>query len=281
VDTYNWEEILKGKTSRELYSIYKGLSDLPDSVIPFAKKELENRHSNADHINETPIDRVYSFKPGCFVTIKKSFRYLFIAGLNLVILTIMLAIWTDSVEMTFNSIIRLWNLFILSCVSLFSLIGMRIMISVLRKQKNKSLKKRIVLSVVITVLISSFQYYKYTGKIIENRILNREIRQSIEEKINYQTPYLYVNNLTYIEYLEICKLRKFQKLPETSDGICLEIYEEPGPLGQDFRIKINFVVPISEKIEEFSGTDDHGCRRTQTFEIIDGEKHVEYNYVII
>ncbi|MFN8211763.1 MAG: hypothetical protein U0T33_12480 [Bacteroidales bacterium] len=43
---YNWTEILKEKTSKELYDIYSGNSFLPDEVIPFARLELENRHFN-------------------------------------------------------------------------------------------------------------------------------------------------------------------------------------------------------------------------------------------
>lgn len=41
---YNWIEIFKEKSTEELYEIYCGKSFLPDSSIPFAKTELENRN---------------------------------------------------------------------------------------------------------------------------------------------------------------------------------------------------------------------------------------------
>lgn len=41
---YNWKEIFKEKSTKELYEIFCGNSFLPDSSIPFAKTELENRN---------------------------------------------------------------------------------------------------------------------------------------------------------------------------------------------------------------------------------------------
>jgi NADH:ubiquinone oxidoreductase subunit 3 (subunit A) len=40
---YNWEEIFKHKTNKELYAIYKGKTTLPESIGQLAKKELEKR----------------------------------------------------------------------------------------------------------------------------------------------------------------------------------------------------------------------------------------------
>ena len=42
--SYNWEEIFKNKTNKELYEIYKGHSHLPEGVQQFAEKELQNRN---------------------------------------------------------------------------------------------------------------------------------------------------------------------------------------------------------------------------------------------
>jgi hypothetical protein len=41
---YNWEEIFKDKSNKDLYDIYIGNSTLPKSTIPLAKRELENRN---------------------------------------------------------------------------------------------------------------------------------------------------------------------------------------------------------------------------------------------
>ena len=40
---YNWEEIFKSKTTKELYEIYRGSTYLPEETISIAKQELERR----------------------------------------------------------------------------------------------------------------------------------------------------------------------------------------------------------------------------------------------
>lgn len=47
---YNWEEIFKDKSNKELYDIYIGNSTLPKSTIPFAKRELEKRNFDFNDI---------------------------------------------------------------------------------------------------------------------------------------------------------------------------------------------------------------------------------------
>jgi len=46
---YNWTEIFKNKTTRELYDIYLGKSTLGPEQIEYARKELESR--NFDFVN--------------------------------------------------------------------------------------------------------------------------------------------------------------------------------------------------------------------------------------
>jgi len=50
---YNWIEIFKEKSTKELYEIFCGNSLLPNATIPLAKKELERR--NFDFISTTVI----------------------------------------------------------------------------------------------------------------------------------------------------------------------------------------------------------------------------------
>ena len=48
---YNWEEIFKDKSNKELYDIYIGNSAfLPKSTIPVAKRELENRNFDFENM---------------------------------------------------------------------------------------------------------------------------------------------------------------------------------------------------------------------------------------
>jgi hypothetical protein len=48
--SYDWEEILKQKTNKELYQIYLGKSHLPKVVSEKAKKELLNRNFDFNNI---------------------------------------------------------------------------------------------------------------------------------------------------------------------------------------------------------------------------------------
>ena len=49
--SYNWQEIFKSKTSKELYKIYIGDTQLPSVTKEFAKKELERRKFNFDDVD--------------------------------------------------------------------------------------------------------------------------------------------------------------------------------------------------------------------------------------
>ncbi len=47
---YNWEEIFIDKSNKELYDIYMGDSNLPDSTIQIAKKELVSRNFDFENM---------------------------------------------------------------------------------------------------------------------------------------------------------------------------------------------------------------------------------------
>ena len=48
--TYDWKEIFKNKTTRELYDIYSGKSALPEEPVQFAKEELDKRNFDFKNI---------------------------------------------------------------------------------------------------------------------------------------------------------------------------------------------------------------------------------------
>ncbi len=53
---YDWKEIFKEKSTKELYDIYCGNSFLPISVIAFAKKELESRNFDFKNSKNMVLD---------------------------------------------------------------------------------------------------------------------------------------------------------------------------------------------------------------------------------
>ena len=48
--SYDWQEVFKNKTSKELYKIYLGDTLLPSETKEFARNELERRNFNFDNI---------------------------------------------------------------------------------------------------------------------------------------------------------------------------------------------------------------------------------------
>ena len=49
---YNWTEIFKNKSEKELYNIYIGRSTLGSEVMQFARIELENRKFNFENLDK-------------------------------------------------------------------------------------------------------------------------------------------------------------------------------------------------------------------------------------
>jgi hypothetical protein len=56
---YNWPEILKKKSTFELYGIYCGKSGLPSYIISFAKKELEERNFDFKDTKDMVFEQRY------------------------------------------------------------------------------------------------------------------------------------------------------------------------------------------------------------------------------
>ncbi len=181
--------------------------------------------------------------------IRKSIKYLVIVLINLIILTGLLAYWTDFVELTFNSFVRPIEFLKIIGFSLLSLIGIRIAIGFFRK-RNSSIKNRIRISALITILISSFLYFNYSKKIYENRIQNGELRKELAMKIEPTNGLAYgtkANNLTFEEYQEITRIKWFPKLQKNADSISY-YYTYDGFL-PDYSFTVSYNLPKTIEID--------------------------------
>jgi hypothetical protein len=56
---YNWTEIFKKKTTKELFEIYCGRTFLSISAIEYAKKELENRQFDFQGFHDYDLEKKY------------------------------------------------------------------------------------------------------------------------------------------------------------------------------------------------------------------------------
>ena len=181
--------------------------------------------------------------------IRKSIKYLVIVVINLIILTVLLAYWTDFVERTFNSMVRPIEFSKIIGFSLLSLILIRIAVGFFRKWRTP-IKKRIQISTLLTILISSFLYFNYSKKIYENRILKGELRKELAMKIEPANGLAFgtkADNLTFEQYEEITRIKWFPKLQKNADSISY-YYTYDGFL-PDYSFSVSYSLPKNIEVD--------------------------------
>ena len=99
---------------------------------------------------------------------KKSLKYLIIVFVNLILLTILLTIWTDKLELQFNDSVRPIEFLKLIGITILGIAILGNVVSAFRKLKIKSVKRKIRISTILILLISSYFYVDYSMKIYTN-----------------------------------------------------------------------------------------------------------------
>ncbi len=199
-----------------------------------------------------------------------------IVFVNMLILTIMLAICTDAFELAFNNWVRPVEFLKLIGISLAGLLVLRIAVSIFRKSNINSFQKRKKISILLIVLMSSYFYVDYGIKIYSHRFANAELRDRVIEK---RTSYVHppygseAKNLTGNEYVEITKTKWFPKLPENAKNISYS-YSYDGFL-PDYSLSIVYDVPKETKVDTLN-YKDNTFSKTRTFEL--KEDHIRVTY---
>ena len=208
--------------------------------------------------------------------LKKSFKYLFIATVNLIVLTALLAFWTDTLELTFNKFVRPLEFLKILGFTALSLIGMRILIFYFQKKNIQDIETKIKSAVFLTMLISSYLYVDYSIKVVKNGIVNRRFRSEIANKIkltNGLANWTTAKNLTYKEYQEISGINWFPKLPIEATNIMYN-YQYDGFL-PDYSFSLTYDLPKDMKVDTIK-FENGDFTKSQTFEIADNKKRVTY-----
>lgn len=209
--------------------------------------------------------------------LKKSIKYLIIATINLIVLTALLAFWTDELELTFNDLVRPIEFFKILCFTVFSLIGMRLLVYYFRKNNIHNLTTKLKLASLLTFLISSYLYVDYSIKFVDNVIVNRQFRQQIADKIrpaNGLANGTKAENLTIEEYQEIASMNWFPKLPIEATHIMYN-YQYDGFL-PDYSFTLTYDLPKEMNVESIN-FENGDFSKYQTFEIVGNKKRVTYN----
>ncbi len=209
---------------------------------------------------------------------KKSLKYLIIIFVNLILLTIFLTIWTDELELQFNDLVRPIEFLKLIGITILGLAILGNVSSVFRKLKINSVKRKIRISTILILLISSYFYVDYSMKIYTNRFTNGEVRNGIMKKISPVENGLGMGtkgeNLTEKEYSEITKISWFQKAPKNAENISYEYdYEAFLP---DYSFSLSYDLPKETKVDILNYVNDSFSKK-RSFEIIENKIRVTYH----
>lgn len=211
--------------------------------------------------------------------LKKTFKYLIVATVNLILLIVLLAFWTDKLELIFNDFVRPLEFLKILGFTMLSLIGMRILVFYFRKKNIQATRTKLKSAVLLTLLISSYLYVDYSIKFVKNVIVNRQFRNEIADKIkpaNGLANGTTAENLAIKEYQEIANMNCFPKLPIEATNIMYN-YQYDGFL-PDYSFSLTYDLPKEMKVDTIN-YESGDFSKYQTFEIVDNKKRVTYNEV--
>lgn len=186
-----------------------------------------------------------------FVT--KSTKYLIILLANGVILTLLLALWTDPLQLRFDDFVRPLEFLKILGFSTLSLVIVWLYSRALRKKGIAGLRTKIRGAIILTLLTSSYLYVVYTQRVISNVLINGAIRAQIAGKIKQGGNLAngsHAKGLTGIEYQLVARLAGFPSLPPTADNIGYS-YGYDGFL-PDYSLTLTYDVPPGTPIREYN-----------------------------
>ena len=184
---------------------------------------------------------------------KQPIPYLIIIVVNLAILTVLLALWTDKLELTFNELVRPVEFLKICGITAVSFLGVQLFLLYARKKHLYAINFKTGGAIVITLITSSYLYSIYIPKVIQHIAINGAIRKNIAEKIkpaiglaNGTT----ASNLSIDEYRELMSITRFPALPNEAKNIAYS-YRYDGFL-PDYSFTLKYELPSKLKIDSFS-----------------------------
>ncbi len=189
----------------------------------------------------------------------------------------MLAIWIDEFQIIFHDWIIFMELAEIIGITILLTIVLRIAVYFYRKLKINSVRKRLVVSTILTVLISSLYYIDYSKKIYQNRFINGELRDKVAKKIESANGLTFghkADSLTFKQYQEITKINWFPKLPNEASNISY-YYTHDGFL-PDYTFVLSYNLPKETKVDTLHYKKNDFSKSRQ-FEIIGSYKRVTYS----
>jgi hypothetical protein len=122
---------------------------------------------------------------------------------------------------------------------------MRIAVFFFRKRTIVDVKTKMKIATILTLLTSSYLYIDYSGKLLNNRIINRQVREQAARKLKSADGNgITANNLTIQEYQQVSK---FPKVPNQATNINYA-FEYDGFL-PDYYLKVIYNIPKEVKAD--------------------------------
>lgn len=202
---------------------------------------------------------------------KRSLKYFLIVFINLAALTILLALWTDRLELLINDGVRVIEFLKIVIFTIASLMVMRIAVFFFKKLTIRDIKTKMKVATFLTLLTSSYLYIDYSGKLLNNRIINGQVRKQAAAKIKSADGNgTKADNLTIQEYQQ---LSKFPKLSNRATNINYA-FEYDGFL-PDYYLQVTYNVPKDVKVDTLYFKQGE-FTRSQTVETLDNKLKVTY-----
>ncbi len=206
----------------------------------------------------------------------RSVKYIAVIAINLVLLTLLLLLWTDRLELLFHEWVRPREFLKILVFSLLSLVGIIIFTVFTRKRNITSNPTKVKIAALLTFLISLYLYIDYSAKVYTNVILNGRFRNGIADKIK---PFHYLANgisgdkLAIEEYQQITKINWFPEIPSESSNIKFE-YAYDGFL-PDYVFTVYYDVPKEMQVHTIN-YDEEDFSKYHSFKIEGDKKRVTY-----
>jgi hypothetical protein len=181
--TYNWEEIFKSKSTKELYFIYIGKSFLPNETIAFARKELENRNFDFRDIEYYKklweienIDEEIQYSE-----FNHSFRYFVPPWVMLFIAILCCGI---IIYLTWNFDSKALNIFMLPSIIIL-ILGTLLLNNYIYKRQLKHIKYLSETKTKLLENISEINHHSSNAEFLENLMLKQNERNIFYKKLAY------------------------------------------------------------------------------------------------
>jgi len=192
------------------------------------------------------------------------------------ILTILLVMGTDDLELRFRPLALPLEFLKIVAVTSLSLIACWLYSLYLRKKGVGTLSAKIKGAVVLTALISSYLYVIYTQRIVANTIIDGPFREQLAGKIKTWT--MLANGtqaagLTIREYQTVAVLAGLPSIPSSAGNIEYQ-YAFDGFL-PDYTIRLVYDVPPATPIATFEKREGRNAV-TQSVSLVGAAKRVEY-----